>query len=81
MNIADRLGLCSSAGPGARHLDDDGTAGGVVHRAVVNGIAVHCRPDSQMIPVGGEDHGFRFELRIAALHLRDHVAGLNLPHL
>jgi len=34
-----------------------------------------------MIPMRGENHGFGFELRIAALHLRNHVVGLDLPDL
>ncbi len=75
------LRLMLQRGPGARHLDDHGAAGGVIHRAVVNGVAIHRRANSQMIPMRGEDHGFRLELRIAALHLRDHVVGLNLPDL
>ena len=37
------LWLVLQRGPGARHFDDHRAAGGVVHRAVVNGIAVHGR--------------------------------------
>ena len=71
--------LVLQRGPGARHLDDHGAAGGIVHRAVVNVVAIDRRTNPQMIPMRGEDHGLRFELRVATLHFRDHVVGLNLP--
>ena len=68
-------------GPGARHFDQDAAAGGVVHGAVVNGVAVDGRADTQMIPMRGEDHGLRLQLGIAARHHRDHVARLDLADL
>jgi len=43
-----------------------GHSGGVVHRAVEDGIAVYGFADSQMVNVGGENHVFVFQAGIAS---------------
>ena len=52
--------------PGPRDFEQHPAAGGVIHRAVINRVAVHRIADTQVIPVRAEDHGFLFQLGVAA---------------
>ena len=80
--IAERRGLAVKRSPGARHFHQDGASGGIVHRAVINGVAVYRRTDSQMIPVRGEHHRFRSQL-FGSLPgtIASNIAGLDLSNL
>ena len=58
--------LLRQRGPGARDLQQHAAAGRVIHRAVINRVAIHRFADAQVIPVRVEHHCFGFQLRVAA---------------
>ena len=64
------VGPAASAARRGEHRRD---AGGVVVRAVVDGVAVDRPADAQVIVVGADHHGLFRERRIAAPHQADHV--------
>jgi hypothetical protein len=62
----------------AGDFEQRGAAGSVVEGAVVNGVAVDGRADSEMVEVGGVDDDFVFELGVAAFEPGDNVGALHV---
>ena len=67
--------------PGPRNLEQDGAARRIIHRAVIDRVAVHWSADPQVVPVRAEHHRLRAPRRIAPRDLGHHVARLLLAHL
>ena len=56
-------------------IHDERAAGAIIHRAVVNAIAVDGRADADVVDVRGENDEFIFESRIGAGELGNKVGG------
>src|SRR5256885_14276123 len=62
-------------------IKEERAAGGVVHGAVVEAVAVDGSADAEMIGMGGEYDEFIFEVGIGAGKFRDEVGGFDVARL
>ena len=61
----------------ARDLDHARDAGRVVHRAVVDAVAIHRPSDTLMVEVRRHDHVFVFQLPVGTWQKSHHIGGLH----